>query len=365
VLNVAPVLFGRPLPDGGEQPNAFFIGLGADALFHFTRWERLDPYLAAGAGLTLFSQPLVLGNQVSAVFRGGGGVMYHINDEWAVRADGRAMLVDFGTSPDANAIYTAGVIWNWGARVPQRLTAVEGPLDSDGDGLTDAEEAALGTDPYDPDTDKDRLSDGDEVKKYHTNPLDPDTDVDSLKDGEEVYDFKTDPLNRDTDGGGVADGHEVKEDRTDPLNPKDDLFLIELYIQFEWDKAEIKPQYFQQIDVVGKVLQRNPGSTARIEGHADQTKKSVHTYNMRLSQKRSEAVMNYLAQTRGIERGRMQAIGYGFTRPKAKNDPVNGNPINRRTEVYISGVDRAKLATEPGLAPPPPAAPPAAEPAVR
>lgn len=59
-------------------------------------------------------------------------------------------------------------------------------VDSDNDGLTDAEELQLGTDPLNPDTDGDGLFDGEEVKVYHTNPLDKDTDKDGYMDGEEV-----------------------------------------------------------------------------------------------------------------------------------------------------------------------------------
>ncbi|MFH1427843.1 MAG: CAP domain-containing protein [Patescibacteria group bacterium] len=59
-------------------------------------------------------------------------------------------------------------------------------IDSDADGLSDAEEKILGTDPYNADTDNDDLSDLAEVKTYKTNPLDPDTDGDGIKDGAEV-----------------------------------------------------------------------------------------------------------------------------------------------------------------------------------
>ncbi len=59
-------------------------------------------------------------------------------------------------------------------------------VDSDNDGLTDAEEKALGTDPFNPDTDGDGLFDGEEVKVYKTDPLNPDTDGDGFKDGAEV-----------------------------------------------------------------------------------------------------------------------------------------------------------------------------------
>jgi len=59
-------------------------------------------------------------------------------------------------------------------------------IDTDGDGLSDAEEVKLGTDPKNWDTDGDGLSDGDEVKIWHTDPLNPDTDGDGYSDGNEV-----------------------------------------------------------------------------------------------------------------------------------------------------------------------------------
>ena len=58
--------------------------------------------------------------------------------------------------------------------------------DQDKDGLSDARETELGTNPALADTDGDGLSDGDEVLKYHTNPLIPDTDADGFPDGVEV-----------------------------------------------------------------------------------------------------------------------------------------------------------------------------------
>jgi len=320
--------------------DTYAIGGFVDALYHFTRWERLDPYLSLGAGMIWFADKLSSGQWNPAV-RVGGGVMYHFNDEWALRVDGRAFVA--GKDTEANSVIDAGVVWNWGARVPPKIVAVAGPVDSDGDGLLDEEELRWKTDPYNPDTDADGLSDGEEVKQYHTDPLNPDTDYDGLKDGyDEVMKYKTDPLKRDTDQGGVADGHEVIEDGTDPLNPNDDLILYELYIQFDYDKADIKPQYYRDLDVIAKVIKRNPGSTARIEGHADKLKNSKAAYNKRLSQRRAAAVLNYLAEKGHVERDRMEAVGYGFDRPKEPNDPIYGNPRNRRVEVYIRNADAEK-----------------------
>ncbi len=100
-------------------------------------------------------------------------------------------------------------------------------IDSDGDndGLTDDEEAALGTDPLDPDTDDDGLTDGEEVQIHLTNPLLADSDTDGLDDGDEIA-RGTDPLNPDTDGDRLNDGDEVAlaafGDCPNPLNPDSD-----------------------------------------------------------------------------------------------------------------------------------------------
>ncbi len=96
------------------------------------------------------------------------------------------------------------------------------PGDADGDGLTDDEEAILGTDPQDPDTDGDGLDDYEEVNEgddgYITNATKSDTDGDGLSDWEEVKEgedtFLTDPTNEDTDGDGAIDSEDW-----DPIDP--------------------------------------------------------------------------------------------------------------------------------------------------
>jgi thiol-disulfide isomerase/thioredoxin len=91
--------------------------------------------------------------------------------------------------------------------------------DTDGDGLTDSEEAALGTNPDLADTDGDGISDGDEAA-VGTDPTLDDTDGDGLLDGEEEG-VGTDPTNADSDGDGLDDGAEV-EAGTDPANADTD-----------------------------------------------------------------------------------------------------------------------------------------------
>ena len=88
--------------------------------------------------------------------------------------------------------------------------------DPDGDGLTNLQEQQRGTDPRNPDTDGDGLSDGQEVNARGTSPTNPDTDGDGLKDGEEVG-RGTNPLSTDSDGDGLPDGWEVAQG-LDPLD---------------------------------------------------------------------------------------------------------------------------------------------------
>ncbi len=94
--------------------------------------------------------------------------------------------------------------------------------DPDNDGLSNEREAALGTNPNDPDTDNDGLPDGDEVDKYGTSPVDHDTDSDGLSDGDEVNKYGTDPKDKDTDDDGLDDGTEVMSYGTDPKSPDTD-----------------------------------------------------------------------------------------------------------------------------------------------
>ncbi len=88
--------------------------------------------------------------------------------------------------------------------------------DNDNDGLNNKEEENYRTNPTDPDTDKDGLSDGDEIFKYHTKVKDSDTDKDGLSDGDEVNKYHSSPLKTDTDGDGLSDYEEVMTYKTKP-----------------------------------------------------------------------------------------------------------------------------------------------------
>ena len=235
ILDVMPQIDGA----SGENPNRVRLGgnvgtdpivpdtwgfrLGADVNLHLRNIEdlRWDPYLSLGAGFLYFDEEPPSGSNSLQLY-GGGGMMYHFNDAWAIRADLQTVLV--GDNTEFNAMYSLGVNYRPGTELPSEFQVSGEPsnLDTDGDGLTDGFEREIGTDPLNPDTDGDGLSDGQEVLKYKTDPLNPDTDGDGLSDGDEVKVYSTDPLNPDTDGDGLSDGDEVLTHNTDPLNPDTD-----------------------------------------------------------------------------------------------------------------------------------------------
>lgn len=100
--------------------------------------------------------------------------------------------------------------------------------DSDNDGLPDELEFTFGTDPVEPDTDTDGLTDYDELNWLNYNPLEIDSDENGIPDGDEDPDkdeltniqesnFGTNMILTDTDRDGLTDKEEVEKYKTDPL----------------------------------------------------------------------------------------------------------------------------------------------------
>ncbi|MDR1872916.1 MAG: OmpA family protein [Deltaproteobacteria bacterium] len=112
---------------------------------------------------------------------------------------------------------------------------------------------------------------------------------------------------------------------------------INLLINFDFDKAVIKPEYYSEVEKVATFLNSHPLSTAVVEGHTDS--RGTETYNERLSQRRADAVREALLERFNIDPGRVQAVGYGESRPIADNASAAGRAENRRVVGVITGQD--------------------------
>jgi len=119
------------------------------------------------------------------------------------------------------------------------------------------------------------------------------------------------------------------------IQPPDRLCMA-LMVEFDSGRSEIKPQFNDEIAKVGDYMKKYPSTTALIEGHTD----NVGSYddNMKLSLKRAENVVNYLAENFGIDRSRLAARGYGYTRRIAYNSTEEGRAKNRRINAVIDCV---------------------------
>ena len=116
---------------------------------------------------------------------------------------------------------------------------------------------------------------------------------------------------------------EVKQDRIE-INEK---------IQFELDKAVIRPESHNLLDEVVEVLRENVQlKKVDIIGHTSD--EGADTYNQQLSEKRAKAVMEYLT-SHGIDTKRLTAKGMGESEPIADNATERGKEKNRRVEFLI------------------------------
>lgn len=110
-------------------------------------------------------------------------------------------------------------------------------------------------------------------------------------------------------------------------------YCVTMGIEFDIDRANVRPEYREQVAKVGNFMKKYPSTTAVIEGHTDNV--GTYNHNMQLSQQRAEGVVNYLVDNFGIDRSRLTAKGYGFTRPVADNSTESGRQKNRRIEAII------------------------------
>ena len=103
-------------------------------------------------------------------------------------------------------------------------------------------------------------------------------------------------------------------------------------IFFDFDKATIRSESASELDRLVKLLVDNPTLKIELGSHTDS--KGSDDYNQKLSQSRSQSVVNYLI-SKNISTDRLVAKGYGETIPIATNDTEAGRQENRRTEFKI------------------------------
>lgn len=118
--------------------------------------------------------------------------------------------------------------------------------------------------------------------------------------------------------------------------PPPEKICMNLNVEFDYDKYDVKPKYHGVIETVAEFMKKYPTTTTVIEGHTDNRGK--YEYNIRLSERRAESVRNYLIEKFGIEGSRLSTKGYGYTKPIATNATAEGRQKNRRIDAALECV---------------------------
>lgn len=339
----------------------------------------LEDYQVAGSGVTAFSD-----DDMVTALQIGSGILLPLKNLLSLSLDYRFVM---GGDPEVGNVdteYSAHKVY-LGIRSPLRF----GNPDSDNDGVPDANDACPTTPanipvgasgcPYDTDADgvADYVdacpgtlpnssvdergcvfdSDGDGVgdaldrcpETAAGMPVDESgCELDS--DGDGVPDARdrcaATPSNIAVDANGCsadadADGVSDKMDQCDntPAGAEvmtngcaADQSLVLKGVNFETNSSKLAPNATRILDAIAETMRQSPNFSIQINGHTDSV--GAASYNRALSQKRAEAVRNYLIAT-GIEASRLKATGLGESNPIASNDTKEGRALNRRVEIRI------------------------------
>jgi OOP family OmpA-OmpF porin len=219
------------------------------------------------------------------------------------------------------------------------LAALQGCPDRDGDGITDAEDkcpdvAGIAALQGCPDADGDGVTDADD--KCPGTPAGVKVDATGC------------PLDRD--GDGVPDYQDRCPDRAGPASNKgcpeikaeDKKVLNEAtkYINFDFNKATLKPSSYPKLEEMVRILNDYPDYSLSIAGHTDS--KGSDDFNLGLSYERAASARAYLL-SKGIKAERIEARGYGETKPIADNATAAGQALNRRVDFdpFLTGESNA------------------------
>jgi len=123
-------------------------------------------------------------------------------------------------------------------------------------------------------------------------------------------------------GGGGITGSQLEQDRARALQT--------LVIYFDYDQAEIKPEFAQVVQAHGQQLASNASMMVRLEGHTDE--RGSREYNIGLGERRAQAVRRAMMLA-GAQPGQITTVSYGEERPAATGSDEESWRLNRRVEI--------------------------------
>jgi outer membrane protein OmpA-like peptidoglycan-associated protein/outer membrane protein W len=287
------------------------------AKYNFNPEGRFRPYLGAGFNVSSFydqgTVPALTLSRTTTGPAAQAGFDVQLSEHWLLNLDAKwaraRPAVSLSGEPLGQLhldpmLYSIGVGYRFGSSPPPPVAtapAASPPAeaDSDGDGVPDSRDKC-------PDTPHGVAVDADGCP--------PDSDHDGVPD----YLDKCPGT-----PGGVkvdADGCEIEE-------------LVLRGVNFRTNSAQLTPDSFAVLDTVLAVLRERPQARAEVRGYTDA--RGTDAYNLRLSEQRAAAVVDYLT-AHGVARAALSATGLGKASPIASNDTEAGRAENRRVTLQFS-----------------------------
>ena len=148
----------------------------------------------------------------------------------------------------------------------------------------------------------------------------------------------------DSDGDGVLDKFDkcpntpkgIKVDKDGCPIPMQEKVAIALYVQFDFDKATVKPEYYADIEKAANFLKAYPDTKVELDGHTCNI--GTEEYNMKLGKRRADSVKAYLVDKFNISPSRLSTVSHGETKPVASNATEDERRKNRRVVATIEAV---------------------------
>ncbi|MCH3883900.1 OmpA family protein [Tenacibaculum aquimarinum] len=345
-----------------------FVKYDLNNLFGETAW--FDPYVGVGGAYQ------ELDGNGDGVLTGGLGFNTWFNDNLGLNFQS---VYKHGFEDTGRDVFqhSVGVVFKFGGKdtdgdkiydkddaCPETpgLAEFNGCPDTDGDGIKDSEDACpnvagLASMNGCPDTDGDGIKDSADacptVAGTRAMKGCPDADGDGVADGSDKCPKVAGPASNggcpwaDTDKDGVFDKDDKCPKVVGPASNNGcpeakpvitDVAVAELKtfartILFNTGKTTFKPGVVETLNGIAKIMGDYPNATFVIEGHTDS--QGRNSTNMSLSDRRANAVMNYLSSN-GVSSSRMSAVGYGEDSPIDTNATRAGRANNRRVEVRVT-----------------------------
>jgi len=320
------------------------IARGAfNAVYTYDAVDTFIPFAKVGAGLENF-MPNEAGNQDRFFFDAGAGAKMNFTDNLALKLEAVYMLKPSFThagNADSNLMTLVGLTYSFGAHAQKEVVeevqeevvvvAVPVAVDSDGDGIVDADDKCPNTPAG---TTVDVTGCAVAQDDDHDGVLNAQDKCPNTPAGTEV-DAKGCKVNLDTDNDGVLNSKDLCPNTMIGTKVNDDgcPAKLNLQINFANNSAKITEASAQMLDKYATFLTTYSNYSAKIVGYTDNTGSAK--YNQKLSQKRAEAVVKALIE-RGVNPAQLEAVGMGEANPVASNATEEGRAQNRRIEAELT-----------------------------